>query len=138
MRPVFAYIIALFLIVPFHTLSYVKTMLHLAQQVEPDGHEHNENATPSHDEDDHPHEHDPDQSSPESGEGKDLSHRHAPNQEVHSHEMDIWGLFSIPGVCTQVTIANLSDSVSLDPPRLDANSIISDPFLASILRPPIV
>jgi hypothetical protein len=138
MRPVLAYIIALLLIVPFHTLSYVTTMLHISQHsVKSEYDEHHEGTGHSHDENGEHHEHDVDDSAPDSAPGKDLDHRHGPNQAAHSHDRDIWGLFANPGICSQISLASFPDSIPLNMPMFEVHPTISSLFSGSLLRPPI-
>jgi hypothetical protein len=134
MKTVLAYIFTALLVLPFHILTYVKTVLHVVHQDHAHHDDHNEDGDHSHD---NSIDHESDEVSLSLKENSDLSHQHAPNQPVHSHHMEIWGLFSNPGVSQRVSLMNLPAFKFLDPPVFEVNIAISELFSGSLLRPPI-
>jgi hypothetical protein len=121
MKSIISYIFAVLLCLPVHTLSYVKTVLHVAQHV----HEHDEDI-------------DHEASSESPGTAPDLSHRHTPDQPVHSHDMDIWGLLSHSGLSQQAKIVcDAPASQTFELPFFDIDPFMPESFSGSLLRPPI-
>jgi ABC-type nickel/cobalt efflux system permease component RcnA len=120
MRNILSYIIALLLILPFHTLEYVKTVLHVAH------HDH-----------DHDHHHDHHHKSKLATDHKDARDEADPDQPVHNHDRDVWGLFANPGLTQAVSFVFLRPFVFQIPPLFEVKNPRCDPFLGSLLRPPI-
>jgi len=120
MRNALSYIIALLLILPFHSLKYVKTVFHVAH------HDH-----------DHHHGHDHDHTPKPRNDHKETTHRNDSDPPTHSHERDVWGLFANPGLAQSVSFVFLRQFRFQPPLLFDVKSTRCDPFLGSLLRPPI-
>lgn len=79
-------ILALLFILPLQTLSYVKTFSHLQHSLA--HHDQEEAHGNSHD---HSSGHEHDESAPSND---PVTHRHSPDEPLHSHAKDFWGIFS--------------------------------------------
>ncbi len=135
MRLFLAYILAALLVLPIHALVYVNAVLHVAHA----DHEHHHDDDHEADHDYHePSHHDIAVDSAESDDqNTEFSHRHAPDQPLHSHHMEIWGLFAIQGVPQQPSFAHAVTFRFQEPPIHSSFTAISDPCARSLLRPPI-
>ena len=122
------YILALLLGLPVYTLSYVKTVLHVAHHE----HEHDEDPDHSHDHSDRKtHADGPDT-------GQDFGQRGSPDQPAHSHDRDVWGLFSHPGLSQDSLIVDTAEAaVAFNLAFLDFDTLAAEPFSGSLFRPPI-
>ncbi len=134
MRLFLAYILAALLVLPIHALSYVNAVSHVAHA----DHEHHHDDEHEADHDHHGTHHEIAQHSVRSDNpNPDFSHRHAPDQPVHSHHMEIWGLFAIQGVPQQPSFAHAVTFKFQGPLIHSSFTAISDPCARSLLRPPI-
>lgn len=120
MRYALGSIITLLLLLPFHSLKFVETVLHVAHHGHDHHHEHNSG------------------SKAESPMNKQTdSHEGTSKEPDHTHSRDVWGLFAHPGLTQTVSFPFHRESIYQPPPLIHVKALIYDPFSGSLLRPPI-